>query len=125
MNNQNVWQLAMIMGSAFFISQSQAADAPASVRLLTLDPGHFHAGLVQKMMYPQVDPTVHVYSPGGPDLNQHLQRIESYNTRAENPTKWEEKVYVGADFLDKMLKEKSGNVVVLSGNNERKTEIHL
>ncbi len=29
-----------------------------SVRLITLAPGHFHASLVQKVMYPQVAPTV-------------------------------------------------------------------
>src|ERR1035441_4088910 len=33
-----------------------AAAASNDVRLITLDPGHFHAGLVQKFMYPQVDP---------------------------------------------------------------------
>jgi predicted dehydrogenase len=98
-----------------------AADAP-SVRLMTLDPGHFHAGLVQKFMYPQVSPVVHVYAPGGPDLNEHLKRIEGFNTRAENPTRWEEKVYTGPDFLARMLRERPGNVVVLSGNNAQKTE---
>jgi len=28
--------------------------AKGEVRLMTLDPGHFHAGLVQKTMYDQV-----------------------------------------------------------------------
>lgn len=28
--------------------------APGEVRLITLDPGHFHAALVQKVSYPQV-----------------------------------------------------------------------
>jgi predicted dehydrogenase len=92
------------------------------VRLITLDPGHFHAALVQKTMYPQVNPVVHVYAPAGADLDQHLKRIEGFNTRAENPTKWDEKVYTGPDFLEKMLQEKPGNVVVISGNNARKTE---
>ncbi len=99
-----------------------AAPATNEVRLITLDPGHFHAGLVQKYMYPQVSPVVHVYAPAGPDLQEHLKRIESFNTRADNPTHWEEKVYTGPDFLKRMLKEKAGNVVVLAGNNARKTE---
>ncbi|MEJ2649554.1 MAG: hypothetical protein P8016_14240, partial [Sedimentisphaerales bacterium] len=30
------------------------------VHLITLDPGHFHAALVQKSMYDNVDPQVHV-----------------------------------------------------------------
>ena len=38
------------------------------VHLITLDPGHFHAALVQKSMYADVDSVVHVYAPGGNDL---------------------------------------------------------
>src|SRR5207244_286077 len=92
------------------------------VQLITLDPGHFHAALVQKSMYPDVDSVVHVYSPGGDDLKFHLDRVNGYNTRAESPTHWKEEVYTGADFFDKMIAEKKGNVVVLSGNNQKKTE---
>ena len=96
--------------------------ADPTVRLITLDPGHFHAGLVQKEMYPQVSPVVHVYAPAGPDVTAHLQRIDGFNTRADSPTHWEEKVFTGPDFLDRMCQEKAGNVVVISGNNRQKTE---
>lgn len=44
---------------------AQSAIAQQKVKLITLDPGHFHAALVQKSMYPQVDPTVHVYAKKG------------------------------------------------------------
>src|SRR3954468_19822595 len=87
--------------------------APPSVRLITLDPGHFHASLVQKTMYPDVDPVVHVYAPGGEyadDLAEHLKRIDGFNKRATDPTKWNEVVYSGPDYLEKMLAEKPGNV---------------
>ena len=33
------------------------------MRLGVLDPGHFHAALVQKKMYADVDPLVRVYAP--------------------------------------------------------------
>ena len=92
------------------------------VKLITVDPGHFHAALVQKIMYDQVAPDVHVYAPEGPDYLQHLDRINSYNSRAVNPTSWKEVVYTGSDFFEKMLAEKAGNVVVLSGNNRKKAE---
>jgi len=92
------------------------------VRLITLDPGHFHAALVQKIMYPQVSPDVYVYAPEGPDVTQHLERIASYNSRAVDPTSWNEIVYKGDDFFEKMLSEKPGNVVVLSGNNRKKAD---
>ena len=51
------------------------ADSTRPVRLITLDPGHFHAALVQKSMYADIDPVVHVYAPDGPDLKAHLERI--------------------------------------------------
>jgi hypothetical protein len=38
------------------------------VKLITLDPGHFHAALIQKEMYAGVSSRVHVYAPLGPDL---------------------------------------------------------
>jgi predicted dehydrogenase len=92
------------------------------VHLVTVDPGHFHAALVQKTMYDQVSPDVHVYAPQGPDYIQHLERIKAYNNRKNNPTTWNEIVYTGPDFFEKMLAEKAGNVVVLAGNNQKKTE---
>ncbi|MFZ9504454.1 MAG: putative oxidoreductase C-terminal domain-containing protein, partial [Cyclobacteriaceae bacterium] len=91
------------------------------MRLLTLNPGHFHAALVQKTMIAGIDSTVYVYAPTGKDLEWHLGRIEGYNTRAENPTEWKTEVYSGADFLDRMLQERKGNVVVLAGNNRNKS----
>lgn len=91
------------------------------IRWITLDPGHFHAALVQKIMYDEINPEVHVYAPKGPDLELHLNRISAYNQRTEQPTSWNTKVYEKADFYEQFLKEKSGSVVVLSGNNKKKT----
>lgn len=110
---------------ALFHARSQPpkpSQPPPMVKIVTVDPGHFHAALVQKSMYPQVDPVVHVYAPAGPDVQLHLDRIKAYNTRTDNPTAWKEEVYTGDDFFERMLKDKPGNVVVLSGNNRKKTE---
>jgi predicted dehydrogenase len=93
-----------------------------SVKIVTVDPGHFHAALVQKSMYEDVDSVVYVYAPGGNDVQLHLDRINKFNTRPEDPTHWKEEVYTGTDFFEKMISEKKGNVVVLSGNNQKKTE---
>jgi len=92
------------------------------VKLITLDPGHFHAALVQKKMYSQVSPIVHVYAPEGFELDAYLELVRSYNSREENPTSWEEEVYAGEDYLERMLEEKNGNLVVLAGSNKRKPE---
>ena len=102
--------------------ENEFTGAPGEVKFLTLDPGHFHAALVQKSMYEQVSGVVHVYAPEGADVQDHLNRIKGFNTRADSPTAWDEKVYTGDDFLEKMIADKSGNVVVTSGNNSKKTD---
>jgi predicted dehydrogenase len=113
-------------GSGGSRQQSGKSDAimenKYQVQLITVDPGHFHAALVQKIMYEQVSPEVHVYAPEGPDYLQHLDRIKSYNSRTSDPAAWNEIVYTGPDFFEKMLEDKPGNVVVLSGNNKKKAE---
>ncbi len=115
--------LIILMSSACNNNHQQNKDSAMSrVKLITLDPGHFHAALVQKTMYPGVDSTVYVYAPEGPDLSLHIERINGYNDRAADPTKWKEEVYTGNDFLEKMLTQKKGNVVVMAGNNRKKTE---
>jgi predicted dehydrogenase len=93
-----------------------------TIRLITLDPGHFHAALVQKSGYPDIDTTVHVYAPEGQELRAYLALIDKYNTRSEQPTHWNEVVYAGPDFLSRMFREKAGNVVVLAGNNKNKID---
>ncbi|HZI26288.1 MAG TPA: putative oxidoreductase C-terminal domain-containing protein [Chryseolinea sp.] len=105
--------------------QPQSDYKPKEVKLVTLDPGHFHAALVQKTVFENVDSTAHVYAPEGSDLKLHLDRINAFNTRADSPTNWNEQVYTGPDFFEKMIAEKKGNVVVLSGNNKKKTEYIL
>ena len=44
------------------------------IKLITLDPGHFHAALVQKAMYENVDSVVHVFAPEGNDVREHLKK---------------------------------------------------
>jgi predicted dehydrogenase len=94
----------------------------SEVRFMTLDPGHFHAGLVQKEMIPGAARRVDVYAPLGSDLLEHLNRIRGFNSRAESPTSWELEVHTGPDFLQRMLRERPGNVVVISGRNRGKID---
>src|SRR4029077_2028123 len=104
------------------VGQTSESPAPVDVRFMTLDPGHFHAALVQKEMYPGVSPQVDVYAPLGPDLLGHLARVSAYNLRPASPTAWRLDVHTGPDYLARMLREKPGNVVVLSGRNAGKID---
>lgn len=114
--------VAMLMLVAVGCENKSKENDNTQINLLTLDPGHFHAALVQKSMYPEITPVVHVYAPEGPEVEAHLKLIEKYNTSAENPTSWQEIVYKGDDYLQKMLDEKKGNLVIIAGNNQKKTE---
>jgi predicted dehydrogenase len=116
---RRAWIVATVLGG-ISISGQESARPMADVRLMTVDPGHFHAALVQKEMYAGVSERVDVYAPAGSDLNEHLNRIAAFNTRSEHPTTWDVQVHTGPDFFQRMLRERPGNVVILSGRNRRK-----
>ena len=112
----------VLMGGLSMSQTSQQDRANETVKLITLDPGHFHAALVQKRMYPGMSKRVHVYAPLGFDLTEHLNRIARFNMRANDPTAWEVEVHTGADFFERMLRERLGNAVVISGRNRGKID---
>lgn len=129
MNRRTIFATSIAVAAAFCWAAAPVGARQAGkgkpmkeVRFMTLDPGHFHAGLVQKEMYPNVSNKVHVYAPLGPDLIEHLNRIVLFNTRRENPTSWQLEVHTGPDFMQRMFREKPGNVVVLSGRNQGKID---
>ena len=115
--------LSVMLFSCIVQEDISREDTTASdkYKLMILNPGHYHAALVQKSMYEQIAPVIYVYAPDGPEVKEYLKRIESFNNRSENPTSWQEEVYTGNDYLEKMLTEKPGNIVVISGNNRKKT----
>jgi predicted dehydrogenase len=90
-----------------------------------------------------VSPRVSVYAHDdlGGDVQMHLARIESFNKRADNPTHWDQEIYLGEDFVERALMQDQilhnvtmdpkvrnrpptpvPTIVVLSGNNARKSE---
>lgn len=100
-------------------------NSNSKVTIMTLDPGHFHAGLIHKSMYPEVDSTVYIFAPEGAELKDHLNRLASYNSRTENPTAWNLEVYTGSDYLQKMISQKPGNVMMVAGKNDIKIDYIL
>jgi len=120
---KNLWiKSGLFIGSCTFIFNTMNGQTnKLKVQLITLNPGHFHAALLQKSMYTNISPDVYVYAPKGKELEAHLAMIDGYNARTDNPTAWKETVYTGDDYVAKMIREKKGNVVVLAGNNKLKT----
>ncbi|MCK0146143.1 oxidoreductase [Arenibacter sp. F26102] len=105
--------------------KATADSAAEKVSLMTLDPGHFHAALVQKTMYNAVDSTIYVFAPEGPEVSDFLSKIEAYNSRSESPTHWKVNSYFGDDYLEKMIANKPGNVMVVAGKNSKKIDYIL
>ncbi len=114
--------MGLIMMIASCAEPTRRVDEDYPVTLMTIAPGHFHAALIQKNMYPQLNPTVYVYAPEGPEVKNHLELINRYNTRDDDPTHWHTVKYIGDDYLTRALEEKKGNVVMLAGNNRNKTQ---
>ncbi|MBT8315062.1 MAG: Gfo/Idh/MocA family oxidoreductase, partial [Maribacter sp.] len=100
-------------------------DIPAKVTFMTLDPGHFHAALVQKTMYKDVDSTIHVFAPDGPEVKDFLSKIKTYNSREYNPTQWNVKTYFGTDYFQQMMSKRPGNVMIVAGKNSKKIDYVL
>jgi len=107
-------------------TQGRALAAPAEsnavARLITLDPAHFHAALVQKEMLEGMARRAAVFAPLGPDVLEYLKLIEQFNHRPEHPTNWELDVHLSPCSLEELLAARPGNVVVLAGHNRRKIQ---
>jgi len=92
------------------------------MRLIVLDPGHFHATLLQKEMYVELDPRVTVYAPLGAEVIEYLRRVWLFNSRADNATRWEIDVHLSERFVDELLRDRAGEIVVFAGKNNVKIE---
>lgn len=114
---QHLLQLGLLTVSTALMA---ADDHP--VRLVIIDPGHFHASLLQKEMDPSISPRVSVYAPLGPELIDYLNRISSFNNRSENPTRWQIELRTSGDSMGEMLRSKPGNVVLFTGRNRGKID---
>ena len=83
--------------------------------MVVIDPGHFHAALIQKHPVPGVSGTVKVFAPEGEELDTYLSTIESFNSRDNGPTSWTEDVHTGDNFLEMLPEADDGDFVVLAG----------
>ena len=123
-NNIGFLVLSLVVASCSLSKRQTANEANGShkIKLIVLDPGHFHASLLQKDTLTDVNDTIHVYAPEGTGFNQYMESINSYNQRTEAPTSWVSQVYTGDDYLSQMLAGQKGDVVVLAGNNQKKAQ---
>src|SRR5689334_12080731 len=108
--------LLLVTGATLSAAQN------AGTRLIIIDPGHFHASLLQREMYPGVSERVAVYARLGPELIDYLNRVSVFNSRKDDPTHWHLDVHTSDDPMSDMLRDLPGNVAVFTGRNRGKID---
>jgi predicted dehydrogenase len=94
--------------------------------LVIVNPGHFHAALTLRERHPLINDDIHVFAEDGPDVDHFVHLVHAFNERTVNPTRWTLHVYRGADFLEKLLAQRPGQVAIVAGrNSEKMLLIHL
>lgn len=91
--------------------------------LVIVNPGHFHAGLILRRRHAEISRDVYIFSEAGPDLDNYMKLVNSFNERAEEPTDWIYHVYTGSDFLAKAVEAARAGIVdiaVFAGRNDEK-----
>jgi predicted dehydrogenase len=91
-------------------------------RAVFYEPGHFHAALTLRAANPRLARDIHVYATPGPECDAFVRLVESFNTRAEQPTHWRLHLHEGPDLLQRLLQDGHGDLVVLAGRNNSKLE---
>ena len=109
-----------ILSAAWFL---QGGEIPRHI--IVLDPEHPHASAVFAQSIPGVSKTVHVYAPPGPAVTAFLESLATFNHRSSNPTAWQVKSHISPDFLQSMLREPPGNIVVITSRNDLKIQYIL
>lgn len=71
-------------------------------------------------MYPGIDSNALVFAPDGPEVKQYLAAVDKYNQRADRPTHWRLTPYTGADYLQQLVQQPAGSIVIIAGNNRQK-----
>ncbi|MFA5245144.1 MAG: hypothetical protein WC380_07555, partial [Pedobacter sp.] len=52
--------MVIIAASSCNSNKEEVQERDNKIKLITLDPGHFHSALIQKSMYDEIDTVVHV-----------------------------------------------------------------
>ena len=90
--------------------------------LTFLAPEHFHAALTLREGHPLLDEEIFVYAAAAAEIREFLDLVARFNARAERPTRWRPVARVGSDPLGRLLSERTGDLVVVAGRNDRKMD---
>jgi predicted dehydrogenase len=68
--------------------------------------------------HPRLSDDVHVYAEDGPDVDNFLRMVQTFNERGQEPTRWKLHVYRGPDYLARLRAQPPGDVVIIAGKND-------
>ena len=91
-----------------------------NTRLLVIDPQHFHAALILKANIPSLSNEIKLFAPDKLAAADYISLVREYNSCNGSATNWHIIPYYGVDFLEKAVLDKSADIVVLAGDNNRK-----
>lgn len=112
--------------SCFLLAASLVScGQPEEIRLVVIDPGHFHGSLMMENKVEGISDTISVYAPSGSELEAFVSNIGFYNSREKDPTSWVLDIYEGDDYLSALPEAEGTGIVVLAGNNRLKSDYIL
>ncbi len=105
----------MLSGNA--IAQVKSARST----LVVLNPAHPHGAQLQQKLKHLLHKDVYVYAPVNNDLKaNYLNPIDRYNASDTTGEAWQVHTYIGDDYLQRMLRDKKGDLVIIASNNRSK-----
>ncbi len=112
-----VWLLAPLHAAAQVKSGADRAG------LVVLNPAHPHGAQMQQALKPAFREDVYVYAPDDNDLEaSYTNLVNRYNKADTSGQPWQLHIYTGNDYLERMLQDKKGEVVLIASNNQGKAE---
>ena len=103
------------------LALSLAASA-ADLRLVTVDPAHFHASQLHSGPLPGFSRDAYVYAPIGSDIAGYWLSVAGWTAQSIQPDFWRFHSYTGSDYMARFEADRPGDVHMLSGPNRRKIE---
>ena len=102
-----------------------AGDARRELRLVTLDPATFTPrSFIPAPPFRDFSRDAYIYSPVTCDGANFWASVSNLVSRSKDPAFWRFHTYNGTDFLERMLAEKRGDVVMLSGRKRPNSRTH-
>lgn len=104
-------------------TKQHLAEQEPKIKLIVLSAAHPHGAHLQEAFKNEFYKEVTVYARSREDMEtSYLNFIERYNQKASDQDLWHLDIYTGSDYLEKMVSEKKGDMVIIASNNERKAE---